>query len=232
MTDTLIDRNLDIVGRPPEALFPKNVVLLFFNDQLHKFLLTRQIDVVWFPNRLGREQFKEKEVRGPLPVILSEENGSPAPIFESDDERTWFRVCLPVHQQALQPATEQVTPQVTPQVALQDTEQVTGHVAEQDKSLIKQAYIQKTPQVTPQVTRHVLRLVTALSESMSRGQLQEKLELKDRKHFRTIYLRPALDAGLIEMAVPDKPRSQNQCYRRTEAGNALVRQIEAKGFPV
>ena len=77
MTDTLIDRNLDIVGRPPEALFPKNVVLLFFNDQLHKFLLTRQIDVVWFPNRLGREQFKEE--RGPRSVAGDSERGERLP---------------------------------------------------------------------------------------------------------------------------------------------------------
>ena len=27
------------------------------------------------------------------------ENGSPAPVFESDDDRTWFLIRLPVHGQ-------------------------------------------------------------------------------------------------------------------------------------
>ena len=33
--------------------------------------------------------------------------------------------------------------------------------------------------------------------------------------FRESYLRPALDLGLIEMTIPDKPRSSAQKYRRT-----------------
>ena len=59
----------------PEALFPKNVGLLFFNDQPHKFFPATQIDVVWFPDGPGGDRFEEKEFRGPLSVILSEAIG-------------------------------------------------------------------------------------------------------------------------------------------------------------
>ena len=58
---------------------------------------------------------------------------------------------------------------------------------------------------------------------MSRAQLQAVLELRDRRHFRVVYLRPALEAGMIEMALPDKPTSRHQRYRRTAAGEALAR---------
>jgi hypothetical protein len=38
--------------------------------------------------------------------------------------------------------------------------------------------------------------------------------------FRLVYLRPALDAGLIEMTQPDKPRSSKQKYRLTAKAGA------------
>ena len=49
---------------------------------------------------------------------------------------------------------------------------------------------------------------------MTRPQLQEALGLKNAEHFRKAYLQPALDAGLIEMTLPDKPRGSRLKYRR------------------
>jgi hypothetical protein len=50
------------------------------------------------------------------------------------------------------------------------------------------------------------------------------LGLKDRMHFANEYLQPALDAGLVEMTIPDKPQSSKQKYRITDAGRMLVEQ--------
>jgi ATP-dependent DNA helicase RecG len=44
----------------------------------------------------------------------------------------------------------------------------------------------------------------------------------DRTKFRDQVLRPLLDAGLLEMTVPDKPRSSKQQYRITAAGRAML----------
>jgi ATP-dependent DNA helicase RecG len=55
---------------------------------------------------------------------------------------------------------------------------------------------------------------------MSRVQLQEVLDLRHEAHFRKAYLVPALDAGLVEMTLPDKPTSSKQRYRLTTAGAA------------
>jgi len=79
-----------------------------------------------------------------------------------------------------------------------------------------------TPQVTPQVTPEV-RLTQVLVGEMTRQQIQGALGLKDGKHFREDYLQPALKAGLIEMTVPDKPRSSRQRYRLTAKGAAKPR---------
>ena len=333
-----LGQRLNIGGGPPEAMFPKNVGLLFFNDRPHDFFPATQIDVVWFPDGPGGDHFEEKEFRGPLSVILSEaigyiernylketvvkhphkpeaerfwnfpigaieealvnaiyhrsyeerepvevritrdellvlsypgadrsirmddfkkgqavsrryrnrrigeflkeldlaearstgvpkiframrRNGSPEPVFESDDDRTWFRVRLPVHERASLAATEHETDQVTLQ----------------DKSLIKQDNsrhaAQTTDHVTDQVTDHVEQLVVALTAEMSRAELQTVLQLRHRRHFAAVYLRPALKAGLVEMTLPDKPRSQNQRYRRTARGEALAEHLTGKNAP-
>ena len=74
-----------------------------------------------------------------------------------------------------------------------------------------------TPEVTPEVAPEV-RLLRVLVGQMTRQQLQQALGLKDDEHFRKAYLQPALDAGLIEMTIPDKPRSSKQKYRLTAEG--------------
>jgi hypothetical protein len=43
--------------------------------------------------------------------------------------------------------------------------------------------------------------------------LQAVLDLHDRKTFSERYLKPALNAGLIEMTIPEKPNSRLQKYR-------------------
>ena len=45
--------------------------------------------------------------------------------------------------------------------------------------------------------------------------------LSDRTKFRRKYIRPLLEAGILELTIPDKPNSQNQKYRLTAKGIAL-----------
>jgi Fic family protein len=74
-----------------------------------------------------------------------------------------------------------------------------------------------TPEVTQEDTPEV-RVLSVLTGEMPRQQLKEALGLKDDEHFRKAYLLPALEAGLIEMTIPDKPRSSKQKYRLTDKG--------------
>ena len=74
----------------------------------------------------------------------------------------------------------------------------------------------------PQVTPQVKELLKVLEGEMNRLELQEKLNLSDREHFRRSYLKPALEQGVIEMTVPDKPNSKSQKYRLTAIGKQLL----------
>jgi len=80
---------------------------------------------------------------------------------------------------------------------------------------------QATPQVAPQVSPQVAQLLQVLEGEMLRNEIQQTLGLKDRKSFNARYLKPALEAGLVEMTLPDKPSSRLQRYRLTEHGKAL-----------
>ena len=71
-----------------------------------------------------------------------------------------------------------------------------------------------TPQVTPPVTSPISKLLQVLNGEMSRQELQLQLKLKDKKHFKKLYLIPALELKLIEMTIPEKPNSSLQKYRR------------------
>ena len=331
----VLGQRMNIIGGPSEALFPKNVGLLFFNDKPHKFFPVTQIDVVWFPDGPGGDYFEEKEFRGPLSIILRDaisyiernylkesvikhshkpeaerfwnfpigaveealvnavyhrsyeerepvevritpeellvlsfpgadrsirmedfqkgqavsrryrnrrvgeflkelelaegrstgvpkilramsQNGSPAPVFESDENRTFFMVRLPAHEKvsliAAKSGAEQVDSQGTPQ----------------DNSLEEKVNFAHTPQDAPQVTEHVERLIIAMTREKNRAELQKALRLKDRRNFIATYLEPALKAGLVEMTLPDKRTSKMQRYRRTVAGETLAQQIESK----
>lgn len=83
-----------------------------------------------------------------------------------------------------------------------------------------------TPQVTPQVTGDVHRLLAVMAGDMKRAEIQVLLSLKDRKHFQDTYLRPALEAGLITMTVPEKPASSQQRYRLTTEGQQLLKSMQ------
>lgn len=80
---------------------------------------------------------------------------------------------------------------------------------------------QATPEATPEVA-----VVAALDGEMTRQALQTAMGLKDGEYFRKAYLLPALEADLIEMTIPDKPRSPKQKYRRTAKGEVVREELE------
>ena len=80
-----------------------------------------------------------------------------------------------------------------------------------------------TDPVTPPVEK-LLRLLWAQSE-LGNNEIRTALEINDRRHVRRSYIAPALEAGLIEMTIPDKPSSSLQRYRLTDSGKRLAQQL-------
>ena len=66
-----------------------------------------------------------------------------------------------------------------------------------------------------QVSDQVKKLLSLMgNEALTAAELMRRLKLTHRPAFRKNYLSPALDDGLIERTVPDKPHSRNQKYRK------------------
>jgi Fic family protein len=74
--------------------------------------------------------------------------------------------------------------------------------------------VHRTDQVTDQVSDQVAALLKCLgNRTLTALECMEKLSLTHRPTFRRNYLQPALNAGLIERTVPNKPNSRLQKYR-------------------
>ncbi len=63
---------------------------------------------------------------------------------------------------------------------------------------------------------YVKRLLSVMEKDipMSTDEIMKKLGLKSKASFRQHYLKPAIEIGLIEYEIKDKPTSKNQKYRK------------------
>ncbi len=89
------------------------------------------------------------------------------------------------------------------------------------KEAVAEAVVEK--QDAGEVTGEVIKLLDVCRSEKSRMQMQKALGLKAEENFRKLYLEPALKVGIIEMTIPDKPRSSRQKYRLTEKGRELLK---------
>ena len=173
---------------------------------------------------LHRIEFIEKAGTG-IRRIRDEarEQGCPEPEFKV---RGAFFVVVFRPDPEVRALEDQVTGEVTMQDTGEVTPQVTGEVTPYDTPY-------DTPHDTPYDTPHdtgIVRLLEVISGSgeMNRKQIQEALGLKNTKHVRKTYLLPALQDGLIEMTIPDKPRSKYQRYRLTPAGREYLQKSKGQ----
>lgn len=171
-----------------------------------------------YRNRRIGELLKELELTEgrstgiPKMLRVMSENGSPAPEFETDEDRTHYLVRLPVHTKAdWQDLAEDLAkktepPKVTPQV-----EGLSGQV---------------TGQVTGQVEAWVRNVLEACKNKPLKSiDLQEITEIKHRETFQRNYLDRLLGEELLEHTEPDKLRSPTQKYRLTAKGRQLLESL-------
>lgn len=67
------------------------------------------------------------------------------------------------------------------------------------------------------ITTKIVNLVAKITECAVRLSIQKEADLRLRK----LYIKPALQSGLIELTVPDKPKTPKQQYRLTEKGKLI-----------
>lgn len=80
----------------------------------------------------------------------------------------------------------------------------------------------QVPHKYPASTAQVKIMLEAGCEPKTRDELQILVGLVHRQHFIKEYLKPLLEAGWLEMTVPEKPRSSKQRYRLTQKGRSVL----------
>ena len=78
------------------------------------------------------------------------------------------------------------------------------------------------------LSRHQVEILRKCQESKAMVHLILVTGRSDRTKFRDQVLNPLIEVGLIEMTIPDKPRSSKQKYRLTAKGRTLLTEIEGK----
>ncbi|HWK05084.1 MAG TPA: ATP-binding protein [Puia sp.] len=147
-----------------------------------------------------------------IPVILEalRHNGSPNPVFETDPERTWFQVKLPLH-----PAFAQINADLKLS-NISNGAQLAGLIG----SLVDD---QASDQVDDQVLGMMGKLLLWVqTEPRKRSELLKHLGLSNHNDNVKKYLEPLEAAGLLAKTLPDKPQSPKQKYSLTEKGRVLL----------
>ena len=157
----------------------------------------------------------------PKMLRVLRENGSPAPVFETDDDRAALVLRIPIHAEALVTASAATTSGAEPSAGTKSglgRDPVTAPV---------------TAPVTPPVSDTVMRLLRLLLSHASLGnnEIRDHFALRDRRRLRETYIDPSLKDGLIELTIPDKPTSRLQKYRLTAKGRASVGSLPSASGP-
>lgn len=143
-----------------------------------------------YRNRRIGEMFKEidlSEKQGTgIPKILRElrRNGSPAPEFDMDDDRTYLNTIIHIRD----------------------------GFSTSFKSSDKDGFLQHSSGTINMSIQDYARLMEYLQQPRTRKELQDFCNYGSRDYFRTKILNPLIEAGIIDLTIPDKPQSSKQKY--------------------
>ncbi len=134
-------------------------------------------------------------------------NGSPIPSFETDDDRTWFRVTLPLH----------------PAFAKANKNQQLGKI---DDDQIRLADLVTDLVTNKRSNKGFARILLLLyNAELTRGEIFKHLKLSNQTLNYKNYLEPLEKVGLIEKTFPGKPNNPQQKYKLTHKGRLLVEEV-------
>jgi ATP-dependent DNA helicase RecG len=159
-----------------------------------------------------------------FPTIYAamEANGSPDPVFETD-EQTYVLVTLPVHP----PASDQVNDQDKDQV-FNDIGDVIAFCNQASDQVDDQASDQARIIVNDSVHYRVSDVLQATTNWIKRADLFPEIGLSNHSTNREKYLDPLINLGWIEMEYPNKKTSPKQRYKITVSGQNLLNLIKTE----
>jgi ATP-dependent DNA helicase RecG len=149
-----------------------------------------------------------------------EDNGSPPPVFETDENNAYFLCILPIH-----PLTESILGQeddlrrdegktlifkdlidINPHLSL-----LVSEIRDQDKERIKE-----------RISEPIIEVLKYCQEPKSKDEIFGRIKLyKNTKNFNH-HIKPLIEVGWLNLTLPNKPTSKNQQYYTTKFGEILL----------
>lgn len=167
-------------------------------------------------------ELKLTEGRGTgLPIIHSsmEENGSPPPVFETDENNTYFLCILPIHPLTPNAKDKRAIDKTKDIIKkINDLNEINAHlslsvseIGDRDREAIRKEI--------NDMTKMVLNYCT---KPKSRDEIFEIIGLyKNTKNFQN-HIKPLIDLGWLYFTIPNKLTSRDQKYYTTDLGKKLL----------
>ena len=155
-------------------------------------------------------------------------NGSPAPIFDTDDS-TYFLVTLPVHEAFSNQAGDLVS-DLALELKFNTLEDIINFCDRAGAQAGAQASNQVSNQVSNQAN-HILEvnlhgkvkaMLGVTEDWKSKEDIFQHIQLSNQHKNRVKYLDPLIEYGWIEMKFPDSKTHPEQRYKLTESGKRLL----------
>jgi len=159
-------------------------------------------------------------------------NGSPDPLFETDDERTWFSVMLYLHSAFSYAAAPDGASDIASaskmlmallRKALKADDQASDQDDHQDNH--QDNHQDEGEELLGMM---VQMLLFCIGKERTREELLAHIGLKRYTQTVRRYLVPLEAIGWLEMTIPDKPNSRNQKYRLSAKALDAIQKAEPK----
>lgn len=213
---------------------PINIDELLHGKPINQAMLQKQRIVArdYRNRKIGGflKELKLTEGRGTgLPIIHKslEQNGSPPPVFETDENNVYFLCIIPAH-----PLTNSILGQEDDLSRDKDMSIIFNTLSDVDTHLRSQKKL-KRDQVEPKLLKLLesvyLNVLSYCKQPQSRITILENLALYNNSRNFDNYIKPLLEIDWLKQTLPDKPTSKKQKYYSSDLGKNLLELISSDG---
>lgn len=151
-------------------------------------------------------------------------NGSPAPVFDTDDS-TYFLVTLPVHEAFSNQAGDLVS-DLALSHSINTLSDLISYCAQESDRAGDRAGDRAKEIIEKEIHPKVSDILSYVETWKSREEILNDIGLTLRSKHKAKYIDPLLEIGWIRMKYPDNTTHPEQRYKLTESGKRLLELIK------
>jgi ATP-dependent DNA helicase RecG len=182
------------------------------------------------------KELKLTEGRGTgLPIIHKslEENGSPPPIFETDENNAYFLCIIPIHPLTSFAKEERAKDGAKDiDLNIKSLKDVDAYLRLSESQRWSQRWNQVKPQLTSYIDEILLRVISFCTVPKTREEIFTHIGLFNNSKNYNKYIKPIIELGWLNLTLPEKLTSKNQKYTTANYVRKLVSQVVNQRIPV